>query len=451
MKVTGLASVVLFLAVLPGVAESAEASGFTQRLGAGSQFAALGVPGHVIEPAPIAKSDPDIAPEWQFAGFALHAAALADDATRIGDLVRLGYDVDQRDRYGKTPLMVAAAFGNRAAANALLDLGAGLAVADTATGARALHYAARAGHVGIDSATLLIARGAAVNAGARRGETALHAAAAFGHLGMIALLAAEGADLDAKDGDGLRPLQYARRLGRLPAVAALLRLGSLEDGIHEAVDAGDLARVRQLLRQGVPADEPGLDGTPLHRAAARGHIAIAAALLDAGADIDAVGDPVGAHPLHVAAIANQPALAAFLIERGANLESRDAEGRTPLMAAAAFSSTTVGALLILASADIRAVDDKEMAPVHHAAASGDADLLSLLLSRGVAVDTPNHRTGMTPLHYAASIGHLSVIRLLANHGARPRLRDRTGSTSFYHAIRCGTGQALELLREIERQ
>jgi uncharacterized protein len=57
----------------------------------------------------------------------------------------------------------------------------------------------------------------------------------------------------------------------------------------------------QLLAGGADVNEKDLFGTPLHLAAAKGELAIAVILIDRGADLEATGEPEGAHPLHTAA------------------------------------------------------------------------------------------------------------------------------------------------------
>jgi ankyrin repeat protein len=411
------------------------------------EVAVLGPP-RVLLPESTVERPPDIAPEWQFRAHPLHDAALNDDAAAVRRLVDAGFDVELRDRYGKTPLMVAAAFGNVAAATALLDLGAATSTRDEQMGATALHYAARAGHVAMATAHLLLARGADADARTIDGATALHLAAFYNHTAMVSLLVEGGAGIDATDATGLTPLQYARRQGRTNAVDELLGLGARVDGLYDAVNAGDLIRVRALIAEGAPVDRLELSGTALHLATAKGYVAIAAALIDAGANLEAEGDPVGSHPLHIAAIAGQPVVAALLLDRGADIDSRNQEGRTPLMVAAAFKRDSVALTLVAAHADLNAVDAVEKAVIHHAAISGDADLILMLLARGVDVNQQNSFSGMAPLHYAAGFGDLPTIQVLASHGADLDLRDISGSTPYDHALRCRAMFAVDLLQKL---
>ena len=69
--------------------------------------------------------------------------------------------------------------------------------------------------------------------------------------------------------------------------------------------------------------------TPLHHAAMRGKERVALALLDHGADVNAV-NAFNATPLHEAAVGGHAELVKALIARGADVNATDGNGRTPL-------------------------------------------------------------------------------------------------------------------------
>jgi ankyrin repeat protein len=104
--------------------------------------------------------------------------------------------------------------------------------------------------------------------------------------------------------------------------------------IIKAAKKGDVDRVNQLL-----SSDPALinardsDGsTPVHCAVWKGHLPVVAALLEAGADVNAKNqnEHWGTTPLHAAAHANQTAIAQLLIDHGAKVNAKDLGGRTPL-------------------------------------------------------------------------------------------------------------------------
>jgi truncated hemoglobin YjbI len=145
------------------------------------------------------------------------------------------------------------------------------------------------------------------------GRTLLHGAVTAGSLPMVELLLDLGAAIDAATAGGRTPLFCVANECRWPSAAALAR-ALLRRGA--AVDARDRAK----------------RCTPLHAAARRGSVAVAAVLLDAGADLEA-RDTSGDTPLRRAVNCGQVEMAALLRAQGADVASLGARGLTPLLAA----------------------------------------------------------------------------------------------------------------------
>ena len=189
----------------------------------------------------------------------LHQAALADQAEVVRVLLAQGLDVNASDSlYGYTPLHEAARKGNVAVLGILITAGAKLNARDrnAATalhaaignnqleaakvlleggcdanardgdGASALHYAVQVN----DPAALSLLLAHQANPNARTNEswdlpgntTPLHLAAASGELALVRLLVEAGADVNAADADGKKPLNLAYETGA-DAVVAYLR------------------------------------------------------------------------------------------------------------------------------------------------------------------------------------------------------------------------------------
>ena len=120
--------------------------------------------------------------------------------------------------------------------------------------------------------------------------------------------------------------------------------------ILKAAKSGDADSVKKLVKQD-PALMSAMDSdgsTPLHCACWKGHEAVVAVLLAAGADVNAENenDHWGTTPLHAAAHANQKRIAELLIAHGADINARNLNNRTPLDETSFHEARAVAKLLI---------------------------------------------------------------------------------------------------------
>jgi uncharacterized protein len=121
----------------------------------------------------------------------------------------------------------------------------------------------------------------------------------------------------------------------------------------------------------------------LIEAANRGDLAMAKALLDKGADVNAKGAH-GETPLMLAAEEGFLGQAKLLLERGAKVNAKDNEGRTALM---------------------------------WAATKGHANIVNLLLEKGSDIQVKDN-LGLTASKRAQNHGYEEIARLLKVHGAK---------------------------------
>jgi uncharacterized protein len=126
---------------------------------------------------------------------------------------------------GWTPLHLAAFFGHRDLADALLDLGAPVnARATNAAKNTPLHAAAAGGHAQV--VELLLKRGADPNVTQEGGFVALHSAAQSGNRDIVAALLANGADANVRAANNQSPLDLALSHGHHDVAALLEELGA---------------------------------------------------------------------------------------------------------------------------------------------------------------------------------------------------------------------------------
>jgi len=151
------------------------------------------------------------------------------------------------------------------------------------------------------------------------GSTLLHAAAGDWDFDRVTLLLEKGAAVDARNGAGHTPLCYAA--------------GRYADRAERSADTGKVT-VEKLIQHGADVNTPSgpEDQTPLHMAARRGNVRIAQALLDGGAALEA-RDKKGETPLRRAVNCGHPEFVSLLLAQGADVNTRDKKGRTPLQAA----------------------------------------------------------------------------------------------------------------------
>ncbi|HVX63446.1 MAG TPA: ankyrin repeat domain-containing protein [Pirellulales bacterium] len=172
--------------------------------------------------------------------------------------------------------------------------------------------------------------------GKNRGAKALCEAALRGDLEAVRDRLAAGADIDAQYRNGSTALTLAAALDNYEMAAYLLEAGANAGlATHEGMTAIHCTRnpliIAALLNHGAdPNAEENYGRRPLHFACGRRHDQRQAqALISAGADVNAP-DESGETPLHLGAQFAPAPVVMLLIDAGADLQARTKEGATPL-------------------------------------------------------------------------------------------------------------------------
>lgn len=292
----------------------------------------------------------------------MHVSQYGGDAELIRLLLAAGADPDRTDGSNETALH-RAAWRDGPAVALLLEAGADPNVAARILGRTALHVAASGG--AILNARLLLEAGAETEPRYYRGKTALFIAAEGGSEGVVEALLGAGADVDAADEEGITP------------VVAAIRGHSSAAKERRAVAVELLAaQTSDLDRAFAAAIEGAFDRA-------------ANALLDRGADVDAV-DENGRSAFAAASARAESDWFARLIDLGVDLARHGGEG--------------LGA----------------------AADAGINAHIERLLELGVDVDARDG-AGATALLHAAGRGRIDAVRLLLDRGADRHARDKGGS------------------------
>lgn len=269
----------------------------------------------------------------------------------------------------------------------------------------------------------LIAHGAEINH-VHRGVTALLAVARDGCMSRaeaVMVLLANGADVDATDGEGNTALHHAARHTDL-AVAA------------DLIDAEAAPN---------PVNHHGL--TPLAVACRAANWKMAGWLLQHGAkpQIDE------SEPALVAAAGiadDDPAGTRLLLERKARVNAATAQGRTALMTASLEGHTLIAQCLLDARADTAVADRHGITALMEAARHGATDIVHALIDAGADI-SPRDRHGRDALILAclSSRASAATVSALIDAGADPHAGDADGQSALDCATSAGRRDLVAIL------
>ncbi|XP_056650885.1 ankyrin repeat domain-containing protein 42 isoform X4 [Monodelphis domestica] len=157
--------------------------------------------------------------------------------------------------------------------------------------------------------------------------------------------------------------------------------------IHDAVKAGDVKQLAEIVESGISINEVDVlhKFTPLHWAAHSGSLECLHWLLWHGADIMSVS-PGGWTAAHIAAIKGQDACMQALIMNGADLTLPDDRGCSPSHLAATHGHSYTLQVMLRSGVDPNVSDKCDWKPVHYASFHGRLGCLQLLVKWGAAIE-----------------------------------------------------------------
>jgi ankyrin repeat protein len=199
--------------------------------------------------------------------------------------------------------------------------------------------------------------------------------------------------------------------------------------LHSAAQARDMSALGELISTGADVDAKDKDGLTIFiKAAIDGDTETIAWLLDHG--VDCRGGVDGTTALHLAANRGHGDTVSVLLARGADKNAHEgSEQWTPLILAAAMGYVQVVALLIAAGAETSARDSSGMAAIHYAARQGETEVVKALVEAGVDPNMMGEEQSLArPLHYATRTGQAAVVHCLVQKGARTDIKDSDGNT-----------------------
>ncbi|XP_025833800.1 serine/threonine-protein phosphatase 6 regulatory ankyrin repeat subunit A [Agrilus planipennis] len=475
---------------------------------------------------------------------AFHYLAVAGNNEVLSEMIshmtttQIQKALNRQSAIGWTPLLIASHRGHIEFINNLLANHARVDVFDL-DGRSALHLAAEKGYIEVCDS--LLSHKAFINSKSRNGRTALHLAALNGYVDLVNFLIKDhnavidiltlkkqtplhlaagagqikvcrllldlGANIDATDDQGQKPIHAACQNNHSEVVQLFLQqhpslvMATTKDGntcAHIAAAQGSVTVIEELMkfdRQGViSARNKITDATPLQIAAEGGHAEVVKALVRAGAsctDENKAGftavhlaarnghgqvlevlrssnslrvssKKLGVTALHVAAyfgqadtvrelLTNIPGTVKSDIPNGASLVPAlgNESGMTPLHLAS-FSGNENVVRLLLNSAGVQvdaSTHENGYNPMHLACYGGHTTVVGLLLSRSAELLESHDRHGRRGLHIAATHGHYQMVEVLLGQGAEINATDKSGWTPLHYASRAGCFDVVKLLTE----
>ncbi|HEX7702796.1 MAG TPA: ankyrin repeat domain-containing protein, partial [Kofleriaceae bacterium] len=248
----------------------------------------------------------------------------------------------------------------------------------------------------------------------RRGWTALMQAVQDGDEAAVARSIAEGADVDAIAEGADSALSLACTSGSEAIVTMLLAAGG---------DASVRAR---------------RDYTLLHLAAAHSPLSVMRRLVDAGAQIEAVGSDT---PLAVAIECDRIEILEYLVTQQLPLtEPSDAFGL-------ACERGRLAAMRLMWDRFGAAVWSRgSPTALMRAARGGNPQAVRFLIDLGVYIDEFDLKEDLSPLMHAATNGHYDAAKALLDGGANAKCQTEWFVTAMRIAERRADGPMIELLR-----
>lgn len=283
-----------------------------------------------------------------------------------------------------------------------------------------------------------------------------------GNAARLRWLLDQGADIEMKGVVGTTALMCTAWNRHLAATRTLLAAGanvneaSTEERLtplHEATRKNAVDVMEALLEYGADLNALAKDGwTPLHFACSGGHESAAIALINVGCALDCRTIKGNYTPLHFAAWKGLTDTIKALLKGGAQVNAVTSKEKclvAPIHYACQYGHEAAVLALLEGGADLTIGDDDGRTPLHYAAEKGHAGITQSLLDRGAEIHALS-RNRATPLHYAASEGHVDIVTALVARGASVNLKSGAdkpfGFTPLAEACKSGrTAVALALV------
>ena len=218
----------------------------------------------------------------------------------------------------------------------------------------------------------------------------------------------------------------------------MLKIMFIRDGFNFRTKA--LILILSVFGTGLlSADEP-----DLLIAAQKNEIDVALRLIDKGADVN-LTLPDGATALHWSVHWDAVELSKALLQSGAEVDAVNDLGVAPISIACRNGSEAMVGLLLGAQANAKTAEPSGESALMSCARTGTLQAVETLLSRGANPNGVERGSGQTALMWAAANTHESVVDVLIGAGAHVNATSRGEFTPLMFAARAGSVEVANLL------
>ncbi len=184
------------------------------------------------------------------------------------------------------------------------------------------------------------------------------------------------------------------------------------DDLLKAVNADDISRVKDLLKEGLDVNGMNKNGwSALMIAASKGNVDILKLLIENGAALDVRKYQGGQTALIFAAHWGHADVVRHLIARGANLNIQMDDGWTALIDSISTDNVEVAKILVESGADANIKSNTGWTALMAAAYENHLEIVDLLIKRGADVKAIN-ASNDTALDIAKRKGYQGIVKLL---------------------------------------
>ncbi|XP_052076711.1 uncharacterized protein LOC127714683 isoform X2 [Mytilus californianus] len=335
-------------------------------------------------------------------------------------LLEFNFDINESDKFGRTPLFVACLLGKEGheeVVNVLLKNNADHSLCDENKRSPLL-VASREENDSIVKA--LLQHNADVNQCDVNGNSPLLVASSDSPLSTVKILSDKMTDFSKCNNKGQTPIFVASINGKVDVLKHLLPLCKVNVSKH---------------------DNEGR--SPLFIACKKGYSEVVNLLLSDHADVSQ-SDWTKRSPLFIASAKGYDNIVNILIQNKAEINQCDEEGRTPLFIASDKGRTSTVKILVNYGADLNATDHRKCTPLYAACRRGFIDIVQLL-NENKANITQCNKWNSSPLFAACRQGNLDIVKYLVENGSDISGSDYSGNTPVTVASENGNTDIVNFL------